>query len=187
MKHFSVSLSIDSAVKPVAMKHCRIPFHLRNKVEKEIERLLDADIIEMIDEPTGWVSPVVIGNKPNGDIRICVDMTEANKAIKRIHHIIPTSEEIKYKVNGAQYCSKIDLNKGYHQLELEPSSRNITTFSTHLGIAWYKRLNFGCKSATEIFHETIRKKLLNIDGSINMHDDILIYGKSKSEHDAALE
>ena len=41
---------------------------------------------------------------------VYVDMTEANKAIKRIHHVIPTIEEIKYKVNGAQYFSKIDLN-----------------------------------------------------------------------------
>ena len=45
MKNFSVSLSIDPEVK-----HRRIPFHLRNKVEKEIERLLDADIIEMVDD-----------------------------------------------------------------------------------------------------------------------------------------
>ena len=128
MKDVSVSLSIDPAVRPVAMKHRRIPFHLRPKVEKEIEKLLDADIIEMVDEPTDWVSSVVIGNKSNGDIRICVDMAEANKAIKRVHHVILTIEDIKYKVNGATYFSKIDLNKDYHQLELDLASRNLTTF-----------------------------------------------------------
>ena len=109
-------------------------------------------------------------------------MTEPNKSIKRIHHVIPTIDDIKYKVNGAVYFSKIDLNKGYHQLELEPNSRNITTFSTHLGFARYKRLNFGCKSATEIFHETIRQKLVSVNGALNIHDDILIYGRNKEEH-----
>ena len=86
-----------------------------------------------------------------------------------------TIDDIRYKVNGAVYFSKIDLNKGYHQLGLQPNSRNITTFSTHLGLARYKRLNFGCKSATEIFHETIRKKLISVKGALNIHDDILIY------------
>ena len=95
-------LSIDPEIDPVAMKHRRIPFHLRGKVEKEIQRLLEADVIERVYEPTGWVSPVVIGNKPNGDIRLCVDMTEPNKAIKRVHHVKPTIDDIKYKVNGAE-------------------------------------------------------------------------------------
>ena len=183
MKDVIVKLSIDPGIDPVAMKHRRIPFHLREeKVEKEIQRLLEADVIERVDEPTGWVSPVVIGNKPNGDIRLCVDMTEPNKAIKLVHHVIPTIDDIKYKVNGAEFFSKIDLNKGYHQLELDVSSRNITTFSTHVGLARYKRLNFGCKSATEIFHENIRKKLIGIKGVLNIHDDILIYGRNREEH-----
>ena len=80
--------------KPVAMNHRRIPFHFRSKVKKEINRLLKADVIEKIEEPTGWVSPVVIGNKPNGHIRLCVDMTEPNKSIKRIHHVIPASRAV---------------------------------------------------------------------------------------------
>ena len=175
MKDVTVSLSIDPEITPVAMKHRRIPFHLREKVEQEIQRLLEADVIEMVDEPTEWVSPAVIGNKPNGDIRCCVDTTEPNKAIKRVHHVIPTIDEIKYKVNGAEFFSKIDLNKGYHQLELDVPSRNITTFSTHVGLARYKRLNFGCKSATEIFHENIRRKLIGINGVLNIHDESIHY------------
>ena len=147
---------------------------MRNKVENEINR---ADVIEIITGPTGWVSPVVIGNKPNSDIRLCVDMTEPNKHINRIHHVIPTIDDIRYKVNGAIYFSQLDLTKGYHQLELQPNSRNITTFSTNLGLARYKRFNFGCKSATEIFHETIRKKLISVNGALNLHDDILIYAE----------
>ena len=51
-----------------------------------------------------------------------------------------------------------------------------------MGLARYKRLNFGCKSATEIFHETIRQKLVSVNGALNIHDDILIYGRNKEEH-----
>ena len=114
-------------------------------------------------------------------------MTEANKAIRRVHHVIPTVDDLKYDVNGATVFSKIDLNKGYHQLELSPESRNITTFSTHAGLARFRRLNFGTNSASEIFHEEIRRKLQNIQGAVNIHDDILIFGHTQELHDAALK
>ena len=74
------------------------------------------DIIEKIDGPTPWVSPLVIVPKaknPN-DIRICVDMRHPNKAIKRERHISPTIDEIIADLNKAQVFSKLDLNQGYH-------------------------------------------------------------------------
>ena len=40
-------------------------------------------------------------------------MREPNKAIRRVNHVIPTIEEIKDKVRGAKYFSKIDLKNGY--------------------------------------------------------------------------
>ena len=73
-----------------------------------------------------------------------------------------------------------------HQLELHPSSRDIATFATHIGLFRYTRLNFGTCSASEIFHEQICKSIADITGTINIHDDILVYGKSKAEHEKAL-
>src|SRR5436190_16126506 len=57
---------------------------------------------------------------------------------------------------------------------------------THVGLFRYKRLSFGINTAAEIFQDTIRQIIVNIPGAINVSDDILIYGKSKDEHDAAL-
>ena len=173
----------DEAVKPVAQKHRRLPFHLRAKVDQELNRLLKAGIIETVDEATEWVSPVVIVPKRNSDeIRLCVDMTQANKAIKRARQIILTIDELRYDLNRAKVFSKIDLNKGSHQLELDESSRYITKCSTHAGLGRFCRINFGTSSATEIFHEEIRKKLQGI-----LEDDILISGKTQEEHDSTLE
>ena len=86
-----------------------------------------------------------------------------------------------------QYIFKLDLAKGYHQIELAESSRNITTFSTHLGLKRFCVLNFGTSSASEIFHEKIRQTISGIQNTINIHDDILVYGKSGKEHNVALE
>ena len=86
----------------------------------------------------------------------------------------------------ARFSSKFDLNQGYNQLELEPSSRYITTVSTHVGLFRYKRLNFGISSAAEVFHYTIRDVLNGLKGVINISDDILVFGRTRLEHDQNL-
>ena len=78
-------------------------------------------------------------------------MVEPNRAIKRTRHVIPTVEKLRHDLNGARVFSKLDLANGFHQLELDEESRNITTFSTHMGLRRYCRLNFGTNSAPEIF------------------------------------
>ena len=82
-------------------------------------------------------------------------MRRANKAIERERHVTPTMEEIIVKLNGAKVFSKLDLNQGYHQIEIQKESRPITTFSTHKGLYRYKRLNFGMASAAEVFQNII--------------------------------
>ncbi|XP_055918380.1 uncharacterized protein K02A2.6-like [Eupeodes corollae] len=151
-KH-KVHLFIDKEVPPVAQRFRRIPFHLRPLVEDEINRLLKADIIEKATGPTPWVSPVVIVPKPHNPsaIRMCIDMRAANKAIQRVRKITPTLQDIITSLNGTTVYSKVDLNEGYHQIELDEKSRFITTFSTHCGVYRYKRLNFGVNTAAEEF------------------------------------
>ena len=117
---------------------------------------------------------------------MCVDMRLPNKAIKRTRHIIPTIEELRYDVNGAVCFSKLDLAKGFHQLELHHDSRDITTFSTHVGLKRFCCLNFGTSSASEIFHEKVRETISGIPNVFNIHDDILVYGKTEEEHNQAL-
>ena len=130
----TVKIHIDETVPPVALKHRRTPFHLRDKVETELNKLLSEDIIEKVEgTPTPWVSPIVTPPKKDPDsIRICVDMREPNKAIQRERHQMPTVSELIADLNGSTVFSKLDLRAGYHQLELEPESRSITTFATHI-------------------------------------------------------
>jgi hypothetical protein len=188
LKDFTVTLHVDESIKPSAMAHRRVPFHLRQKVEEKIQELLNLDIIEPAEGPTPWISPIVTPPKPGNpsEIRLCVDMRGPNKAIKRERHVTPTIEEVLSDLNGAAHFSKLDLNQGYHQLLLAPESRYITTFSTHIGLFRYKRLNFGISCAAEIFQNAISKVLNGIPGTINVSDDILIYAATKEEHDDRL-
>ena len=184
-----VMLHIDRTVPPVARKHSRVPFHLRTKVQKELNKLLDEDIIEQVTGPTEWVSRIVTPPKPKNpnEIRVCVDMREANVAIKRTRHVTPTLDELVSELKGATVFSKIDLRSGYHQLRLHESCRDITTFSTHAGLYRYKRLNFGVSSASEVFQHTIQTVIGSVKGAKNISDDIIIHGATTEEHDISLD
>ena len=129
--------------------------------------------------PAEWVSRIVTPPKPKspGEIRLCVDMRAANQAILRTRHVTPTIEELTSYLNGATIFSKLDLRSGYHQLKLDPSSRYITTFSTHLGLYQYKRRSFGINAAAEVFQHTIQTVIADIPGAKNISDDIVVYNK----------
>ena len=189
MKGVKVDLHVDPAITPVAQAHRRIPFSVRPKLEAELEKLDADDIIERIEKPTSWVSPVVITPKrSSNEIRLNVDMREANKAIPRTHTVMPTLDDIINELNGATVFSHLDMNRRSHQLELKENSRDITTFATHVGLYRYKRLSFGTRSAGEIFQVTVSKEITrDIVGWRNISGDILVLGSNQKEHDQSLK
>ena len=174
-----VKLHVDPDITPRQQPHRSIPFHVRGDVEKELERLERLDVIERVEGPTPWISPIVVGPKKSGEVRICVDMGKANKAVKREKHLMPTIDDLIADLNGATHLSTRDLSSGYHQLELAPESRFVTTFSTHVGLKRYKRLPFGINAASEIFQESIKELLTGLPGCKNISDDIIVFGKGK--------
>ena len=189
LKSKQIQLIIDKDVKPVVQQQRRIPFHLREKVEVELNQLQQQDIIEKVPdtEETDWISPIVIVPKKDDNIRLCIDMRAANIAIKRVRHPIPTVKDVSLELNGAKFFSKLDLSQAYHQLELSPTSRHITTFTTHTGLYRYKRLNYGTNSAAETFQHTLQQVLQGIKGVRNIADDILVFGSTYAAHNEALE
>ena len=136
LRHQTGELLVDKDVKPVTQRQRRIPFHLRAKVDAELSRLQDEDIIVRVPdtEATEWISPIVIVPKKDDNIRLCIDMRAANTAIKRIRHPIPTVHDVTHELNGAKFFTKLDFTQAYYQLELAPSSRQITTFIHPCGV-----------------------------------------------------
>ena len=181
-------IHVVESVKPVAQPHRRVPFHVRKQVEEKLKQLENDDIIERVEGPTPWVSPIVVVPKPNkpNEIRICVDMRSLNKAIIRERHIIPTIDDVVSDLNGCKVFSKIDLNQGYHQIPLHPDSRALSTFSTHVGLFQYKRLNFGLSCAAEIFPKKVGDTIRGIPCVKNTSDDIYVGGADKDTHDRHL-
>ena len=188
LKENKIVLNIDETVQPTVEPQRRVPYHIREKVKVAIKELEKDGIIEKVPptQATPWISAIVAVPKKDGSVRICVDMRKANQTIKRVRYLIPTVDEISQGLNGVKFFSKLDLAQAYHQLELSEKNRFITTFSTHIGLYRYKRLNFGTNAAAEIFQHTLQTTLHGLLGVRNLADDILIFGKTRNEHDQAL-
>ena len=154
----------DDAV-PTAVMHSRVPFHLRDKVIKELQHQEQLGLIESVTKPTPWVHRMVIVPKPRDPdaIRLTLDLREVNKFIVPDHHPLPTIEEViqeclteAYSADIIQgddeslYFSIVDLDRGYHQCELHPDSRSLTAFATPLGVKQYTRLVQGISPASDL-------------------------------------
>ena len=72
----------------------KVPMALRTKLKAELDRMVQNDIIAPVQEPTDWVNSLVVVEKSNGKLRVCLDPPPLNKAIKREHFQLPTTEEI---------------------------------------------------------------------------------------------
>ena len=90
-------------------------------------------------------------------------------------------------MNGSKVFSKFDISNAYHQIELSPESRDITTFTTHKGSYCYKRLLFGISCTPEMYQNILQQLLQGCDGVRNVMDDIIIHSKTKEEHEVHLK
>ena len=136
--------------------------------------------------PTSWINPLFAVEKPNGDVCICLDVREANRAIVREKHPVPTIEETLQELSGAKVFTKLGAKMEFHQVELAPESRDITTFAGPNGLYSYKRLLFDVSMATEKFQHIIWQIFKDCLGTHNIHDDIRVLGTSEEDQDESL-
>ena len=165
----------------------RIPLPLMPQLKKELEKLEAQGIIQRINVPTDWCSPIVIAPKKSGNIRLCVDLRQLNKAVARERFIIPTVEEVLGRICGAQIFSLLDAKHGFWQVPLTDESQKLTTFITPFGRFCFRRLPFGITSAPEMYQRIMSDLLAGIPGVVVYMDDVLITGHTKEEHDDRLQ
>lgn len=179
-------IRIDNDAKPVVNPPRKIPYALRNKVKNELQRLEKMRVIQKVTEPTEWVNSLVVVQKQNKDVRLCLDPRELNKSILREHFPMKTVEEVAAKVKDAKIYSVLDASNGYWQIRLTKDCQKYTTFNSPFGRYKYLRLAFGIKSASEVFQRTVSQILENIEGCEVIADDILVWGKDRAEHNERL-
>ena len=168
-------------IDPVVCAASRLPFRLEERVFKKLEEMVADGIITPVKEPTEWVSRMMVVGKPDGDVRICMDPSELNKAIQRQHFAVPTVEQLFSKISKARYFCSLDAASGFYQIPLSNAASYLCTMATPKGRYRYLRLPFGLKSAPEVYLQAMEDLFGDIPGVFIYFDDFLVTGDTMEE------
>ena len=149
-----------------------MPIQLKDKLQAELREMESQDIIARVTQPTDWVNSLVIREKENGRLCLCLDPKDVNKAIRREHHPIPTLEEITPKLAGAKLFRKLDGRNGaYWNVKLDEESSYRTTFNTPFGRYRFLRMSFGLRMNQDIFQFKIDETYRDCQGATGMVEE----------------
>ena len=179
-------IKIDESVPPVIHPPRQLPVAIRELVREELERLEKLEVIAKVHKPTKWVNSMVVVRKRNNKVRICIDPTDLNKAIKREHYPMNSIEDISTRLHGSKVFSTLDANSGYFQVKLSDESSDLTTFNSPFGRFKYLRMPMGAKCSAEIFQREMMNVFSDLDGVEVVVDDILVHGRTWDEHNDRL-
>lgn len=175
MPGVQVKFSVDTSVPPEKNAYYNVPAAFREAARKRLEDMEASGIIERVTKAPEWISGMSAVPKGKNDFRLVVNMRAPNKAIKREYYRMPHIDEMKVKLHGAKFFTKLDLSNAYYHLELSRESRDLTTFLAENGMYRFTRLMFGVNCAPEIFQRELCRLLEEVDNVIVYIDDVLVF------------
>ncbi|GJT20482.1 putative reverse transcriptase domain-containing protein [Tanacetum coccineum] len=183
-----VEFQIDliPGIAPVA----RAPYRLSSSEMKELldqlQELSDKVFIRPSSSP--WGAPVLFVKKKDGSFRVSIDYRELNKLTVKNRYPLPRINDLFDQLQGSSVYSKIDLRLGYHQLRVYEEDISKTAFRTRYGHYEFQVIPFVLTNAPAVFMNLMNRvcKPYLDKFVIVFIDDIMIYSKSKQEHEEHL-
>ena len=134
---------------PVKQPLRRIPLHMNEGIDAQIDNMLKKDVIQPSKSP--WARGIVLICKEDGSMRFCIDYRRLNDLTVNDAHPLPRIDDCLYQLAGNQWFSCIDLNSGYWQIEVEKLIEK-TAFNSRRGLLEFKVMPFGlCNECTSHF------------------------------------
>jgi hypothetical protein len=146
MKGLPMKIKLKEDAIPYAVHGAQlIPYAWRDKVKRIIDDNVAKGVWEPVgDKPNDWCHPLVVVPKPNGKLRICVELKKLNDQVCRPVHPMKTPREAIAGITpNAKYFSTLDAVHGYWQLDLEEGSRDLTCFISPYGWFIHSRAPMG--------------------------------------------
>lgn len=167
---------------PVASAPYRLPAAKREALKKEIQVMIDTDVIEESESP--WASNVVMKLKPNGKWRICIDYRRLNEVTIADKYPLPLIDDLLQDARGTLFMSTIDLHSGFWQIKIREDDKEKTAFVTPFGMYQFKRMPFGLKNASASFQRLINKFKNSLPEMkiLTYLDDIILVSTTFDKH-----
>jgi hypothetical protein len=107
------NVTIDPSVRPIVQPTRKVPLNLRPKLKQLLDDLERRGVIIKRTEPTDWVNALLLVEKKNGSLRVCMDPVPLNKAIKRERYSIPTFDDVLAHMHGKKLFTLIDMRMAF--------------------------------------------------------------------------
>ena len=153
------------------------------ELKKQLEDLMDKGFIRPSSSP--WGAPVLFVKKKDGSFGLCIDYRGLNKVTINNKYPLPRIDELLDQLQGVSWFSKIDLASGYHQISIAEEDVRKTAFRTRYGHYEFVVMPFGLTNAPAAFMKLMNNVFREyLDKCVIVFiDEILVYSKSKGEHD----
>ena len=186
IRHFEAKLRVKEGATPKFHKPRNVPFSMKEKISKELDRLEAEGVIENINY-SEWAAPLVPVPKPDGRVRLCGDYkVTINPVLEVDRYPLPRPEDLFATLTGGQRFTKLDLKQAYLQMVLDNDSRRYATINTHQGLYQFTRVPFGIAPAPAVFQKMMDTILQGMTKVICYIDDVLVTGSNDQEHLANL-
>ncbi|GJR44130.1 reverse transcriptase domain-containing protein [Tanacetum coccineum] len=171
---------------PIAKSPYRLAPSEMQELSGQLQELQDKGFIRPSHSP--WGAPVLFVKKKDGSLRMCIDYRELNKLTVKNRYPLPRIDDLFDQLQGSCYFSKIDLRSGYHQLRVHEDDIPKMAFRMRYGHFEFTVMPFGLTNAPAIFMDLMNRvcKLYLDKFVIVFIDDILIYSKTKEDHEVHL-
>ncbi|GJZ46917.1 putative reverse transcriptase domain-containing protein [Tanacetum coccineum] len=156
------------------------------ELSTQLQELSDKGFIRPSSSP--WGAPVLFVKNKDGSFRMCIDYRELNKLTVKNRYPLPKIDDLFDQLQGSSVYSKIDLRSGYHQLRVRDEDIPKMAFRTRYGHYEFQVMPFGLTNAPAVFMDLMNRVCRPyLDKFVIVFiDDILIYSKTKEEHDVHL-
>lgn len=171
---------IETNGPPCSARARRLPQDKLAAAKQEIELLMAAGICR--PSKSNWSSPLHMVRKPDGSWRPCGDYRNLNTITIPDRYPLPYLHDFTNILAGKTVFGKIDLQKAFHQVPVNPEDIPKTAIITPFGLFEFTHMTFGLRNAAQTFQRLIHEVLRGLDFTFPYMDDICIASSSQEEH-----
>lgn len=171
---------IDTTGPPIFSRPRRLPTEKLEAARAEFEFLMKAGICR--PSKSNWASPLHMVRKADNSWRPCGDYRALNNVTTPDRYPLPYLQDFTNILRGKRIFSKVDLQKAFHQVPINPTDIPKTAITTPFGLYEFVYMTFGLCNAAQTFQRLIHEVLRGLDFVFPYMDDICIASEDEPSH-----